>query len=212
MTPAKLTVRGHALVAAQPDELQVELLVSIRADTAESALAEGAERTQALHDLLKGLGVGEQQWTTSGVSLRQEREPERGRMVDRGFQAERRITVRLLDPALVGRLMTEAVSRVQAQIEGPWWRVNLDNPARAEACRQAIADARQKAEAYSEALGLRLGQVESVAEPGTSLGGGRYGHIPVGYTLGGGAPDVEVHPGQLEVSAAVDVTYLLEEP
>ena len=129
-------------------------------------------------------------------------------MVDRGFRADGRIVVRLDDPGLVGRLMTEAVSRVQAQIEGPWWRLNLDNPARAEACRQAIADARQKAEAYSQALELRLGPVESVVEAETA----RYGHFPLGVALAAAGPEMEINPGQLEVSAAVDVTFLLEEP
>src|SRR3989442_9166480 len=152
MPAAKLTVRGQAIVPAQPDELQLMVIVSIGGQTPEGVLAEAAQRTQTLRDLLGELGVGGHRWLTTGVSVRQEREPERGRMVDRGFRADGQIVVRLDDPGLVGRLMTEAVSRVQAQIEGAWWRVNLDNPARAEACRQAIADARQKAEAYSQAL------------------------------------------------------------
>jgi uncharacterized protein YggE len=87
--------------------------------------------------------------------------------------------------------------------------VNLDNPARAEACRQAIADARQKAEAYSQALQLRLGSVETVTEAEAA---GRHGHFPAGVALAAAGPELEINPGQLEVSAAVDVTYLLEEP
>jgi Protein of unknown function (DUF541) len=132
---ATLIVRGQALVPARPDELQLMVFVSIVGKTAETALADAAERTRAIQDLLEELGIGDDRWSTSGVSVRQERESERGRMVDRGFRAEGRIVIRLADPAVVGRLMNEAVSRGQAQIEGPWWRVNLENRARVDACK-----------------------------------------------------------------------------
>src|SRR5439155_25596461 len=102
--------------------------------------------------------------TTAGVSVREAREYERNRWVRKGFAAEASTTLRLTDPAVLGRVITEATARADARIEGPWWRVLPENPARLEACRQAANDARAKARAFAEALGAELGPLAWVHE------------------------------------------------
>ena len=53
-----------------------------------------------------------------------------------------------------------------AAITGPEWTLAPTNPAHAEARRAAAEDARLRATAYAEALGLELGPVAWVSEPG----------------------------------------------
>jgi uncharacterized protein YggE len=102
------------------------------------------------------------------------------------------------------------VARAEAHVDGPWWSVDIDNPARLEACRRAAASARRRAEAYAEALGVRLGMLEGAAEPGVALPG----PPPRGGLLAFDAVEAEpvpVQPGEQLVSASVELTYVLEQ-
>jgi uncharacterized protein len=181
-------------------------------DTADEALGRVAERAQTLDVLFDELGIPSASRTTSGVSVREEREYERNRWVNKGFAAEAGTMLRLTDPAVLGPLMTEATSRADAQLDGPWWRVLPNNPARVEACRQASEDARTKAQAYAEALGARLGPIAWIREPNDRGGFAPQGPVFRAQALAaapGQHPDVPIEPGELDVQATVDVTFEL---
>jgi uncharacterized protein YggE len=93
------------------------------------------------------------------------------------------------------------------------------HPQRMEACTQAALQARGKAEAYAAAVGLRLGPVTEIREPGT-------GHpdrfatpafaaaasVAMASRAGEEAPPapIEVDPGEVEVFGSVEVTFELE--
>jgi uncharacterized protein len=213
---ATVTTRGTAVVPAQPDEVEMALEVSYVDRAADAALAEAAARSEALTMLFGELGIGRDAWTTSGVSVREHTEWDRvkGEQVHRGFIASNRLSLRLAESGVIGRLMHEATRRTKARIEGPWWRVALDNPARIDACRQAALDARRKAEGYAAALDLRLGSVMEIAEPGVSPGSVR--QLKDSRALMSAAmesaPEMDVQAGNLEVSANVVITFALEAP
>jgi uncharacterized protein YggE len=214
--PPIVAVMGRAVVPAQPDEVRLALTVKGRAATAEAALSDVATRSEALEHLLGESGVARSQWTTSGVSIEEEQEFRDRRTIRIGFLASNRLIVRLTDPGAVGPLIGEATRRAGAEVAGPLWQVALDNPARTEACRQAVADARRKAGAYAEALGMALGRVLVVSEPGVSLPGPRFARVPVAVAqrlaMAEGGADIDVQPGDLDISAAVQVTFTLVAP
>lgn len=206
---ATVTVRGTATVPAEPDEATVALIVSSLRDTLEPAYREVGQRAQLLHDVTDELEIERSRLSTAGISVAAEIEWIDGRQQTRGYRATSRTQVRVRDAALVARLLELAVARAEAHVEGPWWSIDQDNPARLEACRRAAQDARRKAEAYAEALGARLGALEAVAEPGLAAPSPRQ---PVALAAMAEAPaTIPVDPGQLAVAASVDVTYRLEQ-
>jgi uncharacterized protein YggE len=181
-------------------------------DNADEALRRVAERAQTMDALFEELAIPSASRTTSGVSVREEREYERNRWINKGFAAEAGTMLRLADPSVLGRLITEATSRADAQIDGPWWRVLPSNPARVEACRQAAEDARTKAQAYAEALGARLGPITWIREPTEGAGFAAPASVFRAQALTGSQgqqPDVPIEPGELDVHATVDVTFEL---
>jgi uncharacterized protein YggE len=92
--------------------------------------------------------------------------------------------------------------------------VALDNPARTEAYRQAAADARRKAEAYVTALGARLGAVASLAEPGLGRFEPHYDRSDMMASpaqMADSDQPVEVHAGDLDISAMVEVVFWIEQ-
>jgi uncharacterized protein len=117
--------------------------------------------------------------------------------------------VRLTDAEIASRLIGAATRRVEAEVSGPYWRVALGNPARQEACRQAAVDARRKAEAYADALGVRLGALIRVGEPSSS----RYerGEMLTLSRASHAEPDIGIEAGEMDVGATVEVTFLIEQ-
>jgi uncharacterized protein YggE len=201
---------------AAPDGVGVTLTVRHRAEDAEGALAEAARKAEGLEALLRELGIGPERWITARLGLDEwtEWDERRRQELRRGYVASNALSVALPDTALLGRLLGQAVARTEAAVEGPRWIVDGENPAHDIARRRALRDARRRAEAYAAEAGLSLGGLREVDEVGSQPG---RPHIraPLHYAgaavqLSGG-PDMPVHGEGLEVVAAVEVTYLLEQ-
>jgi uncharacterized protein YggE len=211
MTPATVTARGEAVASARPDEGIWTIELSALDAAPEKALGNVTERSRSLEALLGELGVPAEKRSTSGVIVREEYDYVDGKQTRRGFRAENTVTIRVADPAIAGRLIQDATTRVQANVRGPAWWIAPGNPARLDACRNAVEAARRKAEAYAEALGLALGPVLEVREPGAGIqplpkGGG----VLAMRAMAAEAAPITVDPGELEVEATVEVTFRLD--
>ena len=209
---AQVSVVGHGSASGTPDEALVSAqLTAVRA-TPEEAYADVAERSEVLTELLDELRIPLEARTTAGVTLQEERDYVSGEYVHRGYRATNSLALRLTDQTVLARLLREAVSRADARIDGPAWRMANDNPARLEACRRAAVVARAKCEAYADALGLRLGALVLVAEPGLGPPAPRAEMFArsMAFHDAEAAPEIDVGSGELEVQASVEVTYALE--
>jgi hypothetical protein len=205
---ATVTVRGRATVPVTPDEVTLGLTVEALEGTAAAAFAEASRRAGELAALCDALGVPPAARSTARVSLAEHGEHDRdGRWHHRGFSATSRVAVTLGEAELAIRLLSEAVARAAVRVDGPVWGVADDNPAHEEARRRAAADARRRASDYVEALGARLGAIESIAEPGT---GPPPGPRPLRAAALAEA-DMPLEAGEQEVAAAVDVTFVVEQ-
>jgi uncharacterized protein YggE len=202
---ATIKVRGNGTVEAQPDEAAVTFEVVAVADAAAQAFSTAAERARALDAVLDEAGVDAGRRSTVGIVLHEQPEFEPSGEARRRHRASTAVTVRFSDVAAIPPLLTAAVERADAYVRGPLWRLSDPSAAEAEACRRAVADARNRAEAYAGALGSKLGSVESVEDVATGA--------PVARGLvfrAAAAEAAPLYPADLTVSAAVDVVYALE--
>ena len=157
---------------------------------------------------------------TSGISVLEETEwdARSSRRKHLGYRAVNRISVRLDDVETVARLISEATDKCDASVRGPDWQIALANPARTEAFRAAAEDARRKAEAYASALGTSLGDVLTVIEPGLGVRvHQRHEIMPVPapaaapQAAAARPPEIQIEAGALDLAAAVEVTFALEQ-
>ena len=220
MATGTVTVRGEALVPGEPDEAHVFLEIKAIEKTPQRAMADASERSARLQAIFADLDVPESARSTSGISLSEETEwdGKSGRRKHLGYRASNRITVRLEDVETVARLVGEATDKCEAIVRGPSWQIALANPARTEAFRAAAEDARRKAEAYASALGVTLGDVLSVIEPGLAVRTHQRHEIvpapaaaPAPQASRAPAPEIHVEAGALDIPAAVEVTFALEQ-
>jgi uncharacterized protein YggE len=208
--PGTVRTQGTSVVPARPDRAEVHLHLQHVAPTPDAALQQVAERSRRLEELLDELGLERSSWSTSGVSVNEHREWQDNRHVPRGYRATSQVLVRLADPEAIGRLLAEGVRRVGAAVVGPRWIIDADNPGYLEAYRLAAEDARRRARAYAEALGLELGALQSLEEPGLAQLG-QLGVLSARRASMGEPEDIPVNPGSVEVSASINATFALAE-
>lgn len=161
---ANVTVCGSASASVRPDRVVVQLGITHVAADAGAALDEVAQRSQRLEKLLVTMGFTTDDWVTEGVQVAEEWQWRNDANVLVGYRATSGVatTVRAFD--IVGTIIRDAVRECGANVRDLSWRVDPDNPTRSELLGRAAHDARRRAQAYTAALGLRLGEVELISE------------------------------------------------
>ncbi|HLT68647.1 MAG TPA: SIMPL domain-containing protein [Acidimicrobiales bacterium] len=212
----EIVVRGTGEARALPD------LASLRVETtADHKTREGAHEARAQLAAQVDAVLAEHRnaigRTTIAASwLRPRTRWHRGEDVQTGWRANRTTFVEVIVLDALGEIMTGVVE-AGSTVQGPEWHMAPTNPAFDQARRAAALDARHRAESYAEALGLQLGPVAWVAEPGMRDGA----DVPVAANrveptavagaeaVGSdpGEPAEDLTPAELTVEATVEVGF-----
>ncbi len=161
---SSVTVRGSALASVTPDRAELSLALSHLAADAATALDEVSARSQLLEAMLATLGFQRPDWATEGVRVGEEYVWKNDSNVLVGHRATTAVTVTIRSTDLVGTVIRDGVKGAGANVGSLIWRVDADNPARTALLGEAARDAKLRASAYVDALGLRLGEVEIISE------------------------------------------------
>jgi uncharacterized protein YggE len=206
-------VQGTATTRTQPDKATLDLRVTQVDRDAKEALRVTGERADAVATVLRDAGIPDAAWHTSGVRVAEEWRWERNKSVSYGHRATATFDVTITDDlAVVNTIVSKAVG-AGAEVTNQDLVVSPDNAGRQEAYRRAALDAKARAGAYADALGLRLGSVRRIDEIGESR------PVPMPRMMAMAAPaagaDAEtapsaVHVGDVEIDATVTVTFALE--
>ena len=210
--PRTITVMGYGEVKTSPDLAFIELAVETTAETAAKATGENARRTTAVIDALKKK-IGEQdKLTTTGYSLQPQyanRRPGSDAPPEiTGYIASNRVRVESRDLAKVGDLIDAATAAGANRTDLLSFTLENRSPHLREALREAGAEAKAQAESIATALGVKLGAVQSASTAGVPMPVPMYRE----RMMAAQAADVStpVEPGEVEVSATLTVTYLIE--
>jgi hypothetical protein len=194
-----ITVSGNGTANATPDKASFDFGVTTNAATASEALSKNAEQANAIIDKLKSSGVDSADIQTSQVSLWPQTSSDGTKIT--GYQASNTVTV----TAPVGKsgdLVDAAVKAGANNVDGPNLSVSDESDAYAKAMKDAVADAKSKAQAIASASGLTLGGIVHISDDGSSTPGPiMYGALAEAKA----APPIEA--GSQQIQASVTVTY-----
>lgn len=208
---ALLDVTATGRVMRTPDVATLRAGVVTQAPTAAAALTENASRMERVVAALRGAGIATRDITTSSVGLSpQYRYAENQPPVITGYQATNTVSVKFRDIARSGAALDALVKAGANQIDGPQMSVDQPEAALDQARVEAVKLARARAELYAQAAGLRVDRVVSIDEQGEDRGGSP--RPPVMYARAEMASDArtQVLPGETEISATVNVRFLLK--
>ncbi|MBW0106161.1 SIMPL domain-containing protein [Pseudonocardia sp. KRD291] len=124
-----------------------------------TAVAELGTRVAAAADVLAGPGVAVR---SRRLWVRTEWRGKR----ERGCRAGERIALTITDLTVLEKVLAALLHSEPTQVDGPHWTLADPSPAARSARGHAVADARERAEGYADALGMRLGELRRLTDSG----------------------------------------------
>ena len=156
-----LTVTGESRLIGEPDTARVMFGVARSAKT----VAEGQKRVlEVISRVISALQVAEvkkEDVATSDLNIRQGWDYRKN--IPTGYEVSTTLTITVRNVQHVGRVVDTAVANGLNRLEGVSYDV-LSPRWRQKALREALANAREKAEAMAAGIGRPLGRVVSVSE------------------------------------------------
>ncbi len=202
-----VTVSGEAHVLARPDLARISSGVVSEAESAKEALSTNSASMEKLLAGLKAAGIaGEDiKTTTFDVSPRYHNNRDGSAPRIDGYRVSNDVTVIVRDLTKLGPLLDQLVTLGANRIGGLAFDIDKIDALQDEARKKAVANARQRAELYATAAGVRLGKVLVISEDVAQV-------MPRGPMMAraAAAGSVPIAEGSQEIEARVTVTYALE--
>lgn len=221
MADVEITVRGSHHAEAPPERARVRLRVVRDGPDAEQVVAAVAriaeqvrDATTAIHDADAGPVVA---WSSDRVQVWSDRPwNQDGVQLPLVHHAQIGFDAEFADFAALGRWLSDTAALDGVTVDGIEWALTDEHrdAMLADVRAGAVADARAKAEVYAAAIGLTRLTVLALADAGM-LGEGIHpvgGHEPMPVArmkaLSAAAPEVELEPRPITVTAEVDARFV----
>lgn len=212
-----ISVNGIGEVYAIPDIGQFTFTVRERADTIDEAQANATRKSNAVIEALESRGVEEKDIKTQDYYVGPRYEyiqvqcitfpcPGEERLV--GYEVSQTMAVKVRDLETSGDLITAVTEAGATGVSNLSFTIDDMEAIRADARKEAIVDAREKAERLAEDLGVRLIRIAGFYEDG---GYGFYEERAMGY--GGdmavmqSAAAPKLPTGENKITSSVSITY-----
>jgi uncharacterized protein len=203
-----LVVNGSAQVFAVPDEATVRLGIVRQSPNAQAAQEQANTVAQEILASIGKLGVPANQIQTARIIVSPMYAPrgpesrEAPRIV--AYTAANSVSIRLSNLTLVGSVIDAGLKAGANQLEGVQFGLRNDLPSREEALKQAVQEARSKAQVMADALHVKLAEVLEVSESGVSIA--PFAEVAQASRLAV-STETPVSPGQIQVQANVTIRY-----
>ena len=201
-----IVVSGTGRVAVQPDVADLRLGVTVAKPTVEAARGEAAATMDAILRAVDGAGVARADVRTAMLSVQPRYDYRDGRAaVLTGYEIANVVEVSVRDLSALGDVIDATLTAGATSMDALSFRLADPRPAEREARRQAMAEARSRADVLAEAAGVTVQGVSDIVEgqpvrpPGPVAKAER-----MALAADAGTP---VEAGTLEVAVSVSVTY-----
>ena len=206
--PTTLTLQVEGRVTRTPDVAEVSGGVVSTAPTASAAMAENAQKMNAVVAAVRKAGVAERDIQTAGLSLQPQFRYENNQSpVLTGYQASNTVNLRVRNVADTGKLLDALVAVGANQIGGPNFRLDDDAAALDEARQAAVRTAKARAELYAKATGLRIKRLLTLAES-SGIEPGPRPMMARAMAMDSAKESAPVEPG--EVALTINLTTVFE--
>jgi uncharacterized protein len=210
----EIVVRGTGEARALPDQASLRVEVTADHKTQEQAHDARTKLAAGVDEVLSRHADAIARTTVASLLVQPRTRWHRGEDIRTGWRASRTSFVDVATLDALGEIMAGLVD-AGAAVKGPQWSMAPSNPAYDQARAAAAEDARRRAQSYAAALGLSVGPVAWVAEPGLRRDPGPPVPIeaavaPMAAALAAGDAEPErVTPAELTVRVDVEVGFTI---
>jgi len=205
-----ISVSGTGKVVVSPDIADLRLGVAITKPTVKAARATAAQSMTNVIAALKKLGIADKDIKTTNLSLQPVYSyPQNGGAPKlTGYNLTNTVAVTIRDLDKIGDAIDDSLAAGATTMDGVTFRVEDPAAAEEQARKEAMAQAKSKAETLASSAGIRITGVASISETSSPV---PY-PVPFYGEAAGAARDVStpVEVGTNEVSVSVAVVYLID--
>ena len=202
-----IAVVGSGKVTVVPDMATIRLGVSLERPTAKAARRAAAEAMTRVVAAIRGLGIADEDIATSSISLSPVYNYSSSGSAPRirGYQLTNIVTVSVRNLEVIGDVLDDGVLAGATSVDGITFDVADRVAAEAKAREAAVKDAKAKAEALADGVGVQITGVASMTESVST---------PIWYdrTFAAGVAEdaaTPVLPGSTDVTIMVSVTFVI---
>jgi uncharacterized protein YggE len=214
-----ITVTGEGEIYTKPDLAIETFTVKIEAKTVEKAVADNAEKMNAVIVAMKALGIEEKDLKTTDFniypryeyrtdySIQTEIWPRPETRVLVGYEVTQSLEVKIRDMAKVGDVIQKAVDAGANQVGGLQFTTDDPDALKSQAREEAIKQAKDKAELLAKQLGVKLTKIVNFSEGGYYPSPMYYDSAVNAKGMGeaGATPDIQT--GENKITVNVSITY-----
>lgn len=209
-----ITVSGSASIEVKPDHATINIGVDTSDKVTVKAVAANSMLMAKVVEAVKVQGIAEKSMQTSHFSIEAQHPAlKEGYGVDdtviTGYAVSNMLTIEVDDVSKVPLIIDAAVKAGANTSNSVVFEAKNRQALDDQALADAVKDARHKAEIIAAAVGAKVGKAIFInnASGTYDYAVGANGNKAMSYRL---APPVTIMPGQVDISAAVTVEYVLE--
>lgn len=202
------TVSGEGKISAVPDEALVRLGMQATTSTVAQGQQQVNETVNKLLDSLKNMGIKKEDIKTENYSIY----PTYGQQQNRitGYTVNTNIVITIKDLTKTNEIIDTATKAGLNSVGGVEFKLSdkMKSDVTTEARKNAVAEAKKKAESLANISGLRLGKIINVQEDSNGIGS------PIIMRAESAMKDAanpstatEIQPGSTDVTLMVTLTY-----
>jgi len=211
-----LTVSATGALQLSPDTAVVTLGMETVGKSLVEAQQQNAAAMQKVVERLLQSGIEKERVQTASFTVTPQYKPQPPRRTGEilptepeiiGYTVGNMLTVEVRDLEKVGKVIDGALAAGANRFHGLHWSLRDEHQPRLQALRLAAAKAREKAQALSEALGVKLVRILTASEGGAQVIAPRsFMARTMGSAMAAEAA-VPISPGEMKVEASVTLIY-----
>lgn len=204
-----LSVDGTGSANAAPDQATVAIGITTHAADAAKAQNDNAWIAEQIQSAIAALGIDAKDIQTQNYSFRPTYRTEDGRRNEiNGYTVDNTVLVCVRDIKRTGKVIDAALAHGANEITSLDFSASDTRALRKAALRNAIADAREKADIIAQGLGKRIVGIQTVSE---STGLPETRRYAASLMLAAKDAATPIQPGSLTLTANVHIDFLLSD-
>jgi uncharacterized protein len=217
-----ISVRGEATLEVDPEIAIFSVTVMARDADRSRVLELFAKRNARVMTLVRAQGDAVEKVESGSVNVHPEFKPDKNK--DRkvkerivGYVARGTVSVTLGDFTVLGDLVAGLAGEEMVAVTGPWWSLRPDSAVHRQARQNAARDAVARAREYAEAFGGQVTGLTEVADAGMLTDGEQPGRMRAmaasrAVTFTAEADELEFEPAKQTVRAQVEARFTMTAP
>lgn len=202
-----ISIDASSTSTTAPDQATLVIGITNHAETAQEAQQANAEIASTITTNLHNLGLSSEQIKTRNYNFHPTYNNQQNHENElTGYTVDNTVYVTLNDVTAVGNVIDTALSSGANKINSISFSIRNPNKLKEQALRQAIKDARTKADIIADALGKQIIGIQSVSESGGSYQP-RFNELMLAKANISASTPIE--PGTIDVEASVHIDFII---